>query len=315
MAFLGIDTSNYTTSVALCDKGRIIKDARRLLSVKEGELGLRQSDALFQHWHNMPELIEEALYDFEGNVDGIVVSVKPRPQEGSYMPCFTAGQNAAKMLGSALGVPVYGFSHQEGHILSAAYENDVDFKKPVICVHISGGTLEIVRVAGGSIEIVGKTRDISYGQLLDRTGQMMGFDFPSGKYIDECAMNYLAGGSDDSSTDKGSSTAKQKNPLPKIFAEGSEVNISGIETAVHRIINEYSNEALSYFVLERISESLVKIIDAVRTDETVLIGGGVASSRFIQSYCKDKNYRFAKEGLGSDNAVGLALSEGERPWQ
>ena len=303
MAFLGIDTSNYTTSVALAEKGRIIKDLRCLLTVKEGELGLRQSDALFQHWNKLPELIEETLYDFGGAVEGIVVSTRPRPQEGSYMPCFTAGQNAAKMLAAALQVPVYEFSHQEGHILAAAYENDVDYKKPVLCVHISGGTLEIVRVAGCGIEIVGKTRDISYGQLLDRTGQMLGFDFPSGKYIDECAMNYL--------TENGSDI---KTPLPKIFSEGSEVNISGIETAVHRMINEYSKEALSYFVLERISESLVKMIDAVRCDETVLIGGGVASSRFIRDYCKDKNYKFAKEGLGSDNAVGLALSEGERPW-
>ncbi|MEL7655981.1 MAG: hypothetical protein AAGU75_08745, partial [Bacillota bacterium] len=60
---LGIDTSNYTTSLALTDhKGKIVIDSRKLLTVKQGERGLRQSHALFQHMENLPEMILD-LFD------------------------------------------------------------------------------------------------------------------------------------------------------------------------------------------------------------------------------------------------------------
>ncbi len=57
--FLGIDTSNYTTSIALCDEcGRVLQK-KRLLPVKNGERGLRQSDAVFHHTKAYPELLEK----------------------------------------------------------------------------------------------------------------------------------------------------------------------------------------------------------------------------------------------------------------
>ena len=60
--YLGFDTSNYTTSVALFD-GENVFQSKKLLKVKSGERGLRQSDAVFQHTVNMPKILAELEYD------------------------------------------------------------------------------------------------------------------------------------------------------------------------------------------------------------------------------------------------------------
>ena len=67
--FLGIDTSNYTTSAALADgDGNIIVNLKRLLPVKEGERGLRQSDALFAHTKNLPLIMGELNVEYENGL-------------------------------------------------------------------------------------------------------------------------------------------------------------------------------------------------------------------------------------------------------
>ena len=170
---LGLDTSNYTTSVAVTDARtrEILADERVLLTVKSGEKGLRQSDALFQHWNNLPVLLERVLPRFGAELKAVAVSDRPRAQEGSYMPVFTAGVNAARILAAQTGAELLFCSHQEGHIRAAAYGSDADPDggQSLLCAHLSGGTLELVlREPDGSCRICGGTKDISYGQLLDR---------------------------------------------------------------------------------------------------------------------------------------------------
>jgi len=299
MAYLGIDTSNYTTSCALAKDGKILADLRKLLSVKEGGLGLRQSDALFQHWENLPELLKIAFETGE-EIEGIIVSIKPRPQDGSYMPVFNAGKAMADTLSSALHVPVTYRSHQEGHILSASYGNNVDYSKPIVCAHLSGGTLELVNLVNGKFSIVGATKDISYGQLIDRVGVMMGLSFPAGKYVDELALEC---------------DSNLKSPIKKIFVDNTELNISGFETQIKSLIDEkkYSNNEIAYFVMKAISDSFITIINNTNIKQ-VLVTGGVASSKFLRRECEALGYIFGKPELCSDNSVGLALSEGNLPW-
>lgn len=290
MITLGIDTSNYTTSVALASDGEILLDKRILLKVKEGGLGLRQSDAIYQHYENLPILLKDAL-DYK--IEKIVVSTRPRPKEGSYMPVFNAGKNIADILSKALDVPTVYLSHQEGHILSAMHKNDVDFNKPIVCAHLSGGTLELVN---NQFEIIGATKDISYGQLIDRAGVKFGLKFPCGKEIDEMALNMNLKG----------------NPLSKFHIEGTKINLSGIENQINE--SKLNKEELSFYLMERISESFVSLINNTGIKQ-VLVTGGVASSKFLRNYCKDMGYIFGDNNLTSDNAVGLALSEGITPWQ
>ncbi|MBQ2217626.1 MAG: hypothetical protein II418_01680 [Firmicutes bacterium] len=307
---LGLDTSNYTTSVAVtdADTGEILADERILLTVKQGEKGLRQSDALFQHWQNLPDLLERVLPVYGKEICCIAVSEKPRPQEGSYMPVFTAGVHTARILAAQTGARLVLCSHQEGHIWAAAHGNGIDplSGEPLICAHLSGGTLELVlRKADGqggvSYEICGGTKDISYGQLLDRMGVDLGYPFPAGKSIDDLACGFAREG--------------QKNPFSRVFVQKTYLNLSGLETQLKspKIGGSLSREAAAFFVMERIAESFCRIADAACGEtgaKAVLVTGGVACSSFLRTYCKDKNYRFGDARLCSDNAAGVSLLGG-----
>ena len=179
MITLGFDTSNYTTSAAWFD-GKTGENHSRLLDVKPGELGLRQSDALFAHVQRLPALFEALMERCAGTVRAIGVSTRPREAEGSYMPCFVAGTSHAGVLGTALRVPVHAFSHQQGHLAAALWSADrLDLMdRPFLAWHLSGGTTELLWVGpngrGLTARRIGGTADLSAGQLIDRTGKLLG---------------------------------------------------------------------------------------------------------------------------------------------
>ena len=126
---LAVDTSNYTTSAALCDGREVINTASRLLPVEKGHLGLRQSEAVFHHTRALPEIIGEAVKD-GAKIDAVAVSSRPRDVEGSYMPCFLAGLSTAKSIGAVCGVPVYEFSTSRGILpLPPTERGDLIFSK------------------------------------------------------------------------------------------------------------------------------------------------------------------------------------------
>lgn len=310
---LGIDTSNYKTSVALVNKaGEIVYDGRVFLNVPEGSIGLRQQEALFQHVTNLPDLISQAI---SASSDGRIVSVstsnKPRPLEGSYMPCFIAGENQCKTLSCAFGAKKYFFSHQEGHLEAALRFTELKGENDFIFFHFSGGTTEILRFNDNKITQLGESLDISYGQLLDRLGSKLGYSFPAGEHIDKLAMDY-------------SKSEKYKNELPVIKVNELRINLSGIETAAIKLIDSKSSDELSYMLMERITESIISII--VNAEESFginkfLFAGGVSSSSFIKKrvvdYFESNNnieVFFAAPELSGDNAVGIAFLGGDKVW-
>ena len=147
--YLGIDTSNYTTSIAVVDdSGRLLVDERKLLKVKEGTAGLRQSEAFFQHMKNLPLLFEKVFKIIDRNkVKAIAVSEKPRPVDGSYMPVFSAGLNTAKFLAGAWGIPLIPTTHQEGHIMAGLWSLGGVVWERFNVIHLSGGTTEALEVS------------------------------------------------------------------------------------------------------------------------------------------------------------------------
>ena len=295
--YLGLDTSNYTTSVALVsDDGTILANSRKLLDVKEGEKGLRQSDALFQHWQVLPQLISPVLRQYRCRIAVVCAGSRPRPVEGSYMPVFTAGTNMGRSLAEALGANYIEISHQEGHFLAAAHDNEIDLSKKTICAHLSGGTLELVLADGSEYRKVGGTRDISYGQLIDRIGVDLGMAFPAGKEVDHLACTYAAEGLQD--------------PLCRVFTDKTYLNLSGLETRLKSAENNMPSQALCYFMMKHISESFVNICETAKKEfstDQILVSGGVACSSFLREHCKGKGYVFGHKELCSDNAVGEAL--------
>ena len=302
--YLGIDTSNYTTSFAVCSgEGEMLLNFKRLLTVKEGERGLRQSDAVFQHTVNMDEA-SSALAKLISSTGGKIVSVgysaRPRDVEGSYMPCFLVGAAAAKTAASSLGVPVYPFSHQAGHVAAAIYGakcSDI-LGKDFAAFHISGGTTELLYVrstVNGKLDIerVGGTKDLNAGQIIDRAGVMMGYPFPAGKFIESAALENT-----------------EKIPHYNCTVNGLECNLSGIENKATELYGNTGNRSLvSAFVLNSIGDAIERMTDELLARYPmipIVYSGGVMSCSILKGRFSGEGRYFAPPEFSSDNAAGVA---------
>ena len=299
---LAFDTSNYTTSVAIMDiDGVLIANLKKPLPVKQGERGLRQSDALFHHTVNIPKLMQEASsYLTDKRVVAVGVSDKPRNQKGSYMPCFLAGLSAASAISSSQGIPLYCFSHQCGHIMAALYSSG----KTDICrdsfaaFHISGGTTELVRAeitdSGFNAEIVLDTADLNAGQVIDRVGVYMGLSFPAGPELERLAV-----------------LNDKKIPRKKISISGDRINLSGLENmaiSIHRDTNDASLTAA--FVFDYIGRSVCAMCERYTElygESTFIFAGGVMCNSIIRGMLSERyDAYFAEPAMSADNAVGIA---------
>ncbi len=304
IGYVGFDTSNYTTSAAVCsEEGEVLANLRLPLPVAEGERGLRQSDAVFSHTRNLAPICRELRDAVRGiEIRAVGCSARPRSAEGSYMPCFLAGISAATAFAAAIGVPVYEFSHQDGHVMAAAYSSGASeslLRAPFVAFHVSGGTTEMLRVTPSndsfSVELLGGTADLHAGQAIDRVGVMMGMRFPCGRELESAAAENT-----------------QKVPAPKISVEGGVCHFSGLENLSQKLWRETEDKALvSAFVLEYCAKTLKKLtdhIDSLDPDLPVVYAGGVMSNRYLQSVLsKRKNTYFAEPSFSADNAAGIAL--------
>lgn len=314
---LGIDTSNYKTSVAVTDTNNMIRcDFRKLLNVKQGERGLRQSAALFQHMENMPHLIKEAMACCQnGKIVGVSVSSRPRPIDCSYMPVFRAGINFGQSLAEALRIPYFEFSHQEGHIASIKQFSRFSKEKEILCWHLSGGTCELLLVKGEAsdltIDIIGGSRDISFGQVIDRVGVSMGMQFPAGDALDRLAF---------------SSAAVSKGCLTPLKVDQAKFNLSGIDTQCRRAFERApeTRRILAKELFDRIADCIAAASEQAMKLTGVhkmIFGGGVSASRCIRDSLKthfsnsDLDVDFGSKRLSSDNAVGISLLGGYQLWR
>ena len=302
--YLGIDTSNYTTSLAVCNEdGELIANIKKLLDVKDGEKGLRQSDAVFSHVKNLPMLSNELSSALENcKIEAVGVSVSPRDIEGSYMPCFLVGRATAVTVAASHNAPVYEFSHQAGHIMAALYScNMVNelIDKEFIAFHVSGGTTEALYVKPNgntfAVDIIGATADISAGQAIDRAGVMMGLKFPCGKELERLANEYTG-----------------KLPKPKICVKGMEFNLSGLENISDKLYKETLDKPyVAAYVLNFVSETLIKLTENIREaypSIPIVYAGGVMSNKILQSkLSKFADTYFATPDFSADNAAGIAL--------
>lgn len=297
MPVLGLDTSNYTTSAAVFD-GADGCNAGRLLAVRPGELGLRQSDALFQHVKQLPALLEE----LEGrgllrDLKAVGASTRPRAVEGSYMPCFLAGESQGRALAAALGVPFFACSHQQGHLAAAAWSagrTDL-LDGPFLAWHLSGGTTELLLVVpeNGNVRAarIGGTTDISAGQLIDRTGQYLHLDFPAGKALDKLAAQ------------------SDKKERFRVRMDSLQFSFSGIENKVQKQVAQHKEPAdIARFTLETIASLVRRVTDRAMEQYPglpVVCSGGVASNSILRKYLYDAV--FAPSAYSTDNAMGTAV--------
>ncbi len=312
-ACLGIDTSCYTTSAALCcsessaGAGRFFQE-RALLKVSQGERGLIQSQGVFQHIKKLPEILESLLNaHLDVAVASVCVSDKPRPVESSYMPVFLVGVSTARALAAALQVPLYCTTHQEGHIRAARVGTGLRVDKPFVAVHLSGGTTEILRVEGENVRLLGGTLDLHAGQLIDRVGVAMGLPFPSGPHLERLAM-------------VGNAASRLSSSL-----DGLSCHFSGAEAQSTRWLKaqSLSREDIAAEIFSCVARTVSHlVVEACGQNgiSEVLLGGGIISSALIRAEIAERvasrNHRislhYAKPELAGDNAVGVALIGMER---
>lgn len=298
--FLGIDTSNYTTSVAFIDEDGVVVQKKRLLPVKTGERGIRQSDAVFHHTKAYPELINDLFSDVNEKIEAIGVSATPTTEEGSYMPCFLVGESFATSLAKVLNVPCFKFSHQQGHIVAALYSvKRLDLlNQKFIAFHVSGGTTDAVLCENKNSQFkivpVSSSNDLKAGQAVDRIGVKMGLQFPCGKELEKLALK------------------SEKTFKNKIKLYNGDCSLSGLENKCLKMLeNGETKEDVSKFLLSYIADTLTAMVNDIYLKHgglPLVFAGGVMSNTIIKEIITSRFLAyFAEPEFSCDNAAGIAV--------
>lgn len=302
MAYLGFDTSNYTTSAALYfpEENRIMH-RKMLLPVKSGEKGLRQSEAVFHHTRQLPEVCDDLFKNTKHNIDAIGASAFPRMAEGSYMPCFLVGLNTAEILSKINGVTVHTTSHQIGHILAALFSAErLDLiNTRFIAFHLSGGTTEVLLVEPDEKEIIkctliGKSTDLKAGQAIDRVGVMLGMNFPCGSELDKLSID------------------SEKDYKIRPCVNGTDISLSGVENKCRNMLEKNEKPCdIAKYCIQYITSSIEILTENIifKYGKLPLVySGGVMSNSYMKKHFKCKfNGIFAAPEFSSDNAAGIAI--------
>ena len=299
-AVLGLDTSNYTTSAAWFD-GETGDNAGKLLEVPAGSLGLRQSEALFQHVKRLPDILSELKQTgLPDKLSAIGASTRPREVEGSYMPCFLAGESQARVMAESFSLPFFPCSHQQGHIAAAAWSaGRMDLlDHPHLVWHLSGGTTELLYVVPDGVtvkgEIIGGTKDLSAGQLIDRTGKKLGLAFPSGKAVDALSLQ------------------AEKTDSFRVKTAESYFSFSGVENKMNGLAEagESPSNICRYVLASIIGAVERATLQALEKHPglPVLCAGGVASNQLLrETMTRSCGAVFAQPRFSTDNAMGVAI--------
>ncbi len=299
--YLGLDTSNYTTSAAYWNaQDGTVMQKKQLLPVKVGEMGLRQSDAVFHHTRQLPDMVESLAEQLSGGVLAVAASDRPQQREGSYMPCFLVGAGAARQLGAVLGVPVHFFTHQQGHVAAALVGSNSEelLSRPFLAFHVSGGTTDALLVEPDDraiirCRVVGRSLDLKAGQLIDRVGGMLSLSFPAGPALEQLAS-------------KASGSYR-----PRATLHGCDCHLSGVENQCRdRLAQGVPPEEIARFCMESVKaavDGMTRALLAEYGDLPLVYAGGVMSNGLLREHFRTVyGGRFAPPAYSADNAVGIA---------
>lgn len=305
---LGVDTSNYTTSAALIDTDSMsVCRSKMLLPVKSGEVGVRQSDAVFHHTKQLPVVISELLKKPDINhlnIEAVGVSKSPRLVKGSYMPCFLVGEGFASSFTDICGIDLYKTSHQAGHVLAALYSSGkldlIKSKERFIAFHVSGGTTDCLLCESDAENVlniteIGTSLDLKAGQAIDRIGVKLGIDFPCGAKLEKLA----------SESDK---TYKTKPAI-----RGNNCCLSGLQNKCEKMLSDGEQPCnIAKFCLNFIGDTIIAMSGKAREaykNAPIVFAGGVMSDIIIKDEIQKRlgDVYFAEPEFSCDNAVGTAL--------
>lgn len=301
-AVLGLDTSCYTTSCAVVDETmHLLASSRMLLPVEPGTRGLRQSEAVFAHIRQLPEVVRQAMQGLSVDISAVCASDRPVDDGNSYMPVFRAGASMAESLAAVLGVPCYKTTHQRGH-LAAALIGQKDQPERYLALHLSGGTTELLASEGEQLTLLTRSLDLHAGQLIDRVGVKLGLPFPAGPSLEKLAMSGSASGR------YGASVSP------------AGCHFSGAETQALRDAEQgvLSPEDIAAEVFDLVARTVVKMLAMAKQSTGLadaVIFGGVASSELLRVLINQRNKArrlglrilYGQPQLSGDNAAGVAM--------
>ncbi|MCL1855047.1 MAG: O-sialoglycoprotein endopeptidase [Clostridia bacterium] len=313
---LGFDTSCYTTSIAAASRdGSILCSERIVLPVEDGKRGLRQNEAVFAHVRQLPIVMTrlEAV-GREIRICAIAAASGPKDDEESYMPVFIVGLCFAQAMASAMRIPLYKFSHQQGHIAAGQIDNTLT-DGAFIALHLSGGTTEMLLCDRDAPRLLGGTMDLHAGQLMDRVGVAMGLPFPAGP-----AMERLAAGC----------RVPSQALLPVSLTGGDlRCHLSGAEAKCLRWVQsgELSPEKIALEVFDFLARTITRLLAAGCRETRLrqaLIVGGVASADLLRRLVAERMAKhrlgrevrvvFGKAKYSGDNGAGIARLGVYKHW-
>ena len=304
-AVLGLDTSNYRTSVALVSlRGDILLNIRELLPVAAGERGMRQNEAVFAHLKQLSAM-ERHIREAAGGtgIEAVAASISPRDGEASYMPVFQVGTSFGRMMAALLEVPFFTTTHQRGHLAAALIGTALENETEMLALHLSGGTTDLLCFRNGSLTQLGSSLDLHAGQLVDRAGVAMGLRFPAGPELEALARR---GGS------RGLLGCSMADRDRSCHFSGAQAQISRWSAS-----GEMRREDIAAELYDLLARTITRLVAAGVRDtgiRKVLITGGVASSELLRTMLNERMRKqrlpepvYGRPDLSGDNAVGVAM--------
>ena len=216
------------------------------------------------------------------------------------------------LLGAVLGVPVYFFTHQQGHVMAALTGAECLHLRhtPFLAFHVSGGTTDALLVEPDEsciirCRVVGHSLDLKAGQLIDRVGGMLGLSFPAGPALETLALQ------------------AQREYKPRAVLRGSDCHLSGVENQCRDRLDRGEPPAeIARFCLDSVGAAIEGMTEALLVeygDLPVVYAGGVMSNSLLKQRFTDRfGGHFAPPVYSADNAAGiaclcrLAVEEGAR---
>lgn len=269
---LGIESSCDETSVAVVKNGREVLSnvIDTQIKIHEQYGGVVPEIASRNHIEAISRVAKTALKEAGLSFEDIDV-IAPTYGPG-LVGALLVGVSYARGLAYALGKPLVGVNHLEGHI-AANYITHQDLKPPFLCMLTSGGNTQIVHVKDYcDMEVLGRTRDDAIGEAFDKVARVVGLGYPGGPKVDKLAQ-------------QGQATIE----FPKTHFENLDFSFSGIKTAVinlHHKNPEINKADLCMSFEKAVTEVLIENIESAIKQtgiKKVVLAGGVSANSHIRS--------------------------------
>ena len=311
---LGIESSCDDTSAAVIKDGVLLSNVTASQAVHEAYGGVVPELASRAHQQNIVPVVSEALK--RAGVSKDELSAVAFTRGPGLMGSLLVGVSFAKGFARALGIPMVEVNHLQGHVLAHFIKEPDEVhaspKFPFLCLLVSGGNSQIIRVnAYNDMEVLGQTIDDAAGEAIDKCSKVMGLGYPGGPIIDKLA--------------------RQGNPKAYTFSKphipGYDYSFSGLKTSFLYSLRDWMKDdpdfiehhkvdlaaSLEHTIVDILMEKLRKEVNDTGINE-VAVAGGVSANNVLRNAFREHaakygwNIYIPKFGYTTDNAAMIAMT-------